>query len=63
VKVGLALRSTAKSTLGKGKKLTVPIILLRYCMVDFYNVDTLETEWFYAEGAQVNRVQLNVICC
>jgi len=32
-------------------------------MVDLCNVDTLETEWFYVEGAQVNRVQLNVICC
>ena len=30
-------------------------------MVDLCNVDTLEKVWFYVEGAQVNRVQLNVI--
>ena len=60
--VGLVPRSTAKSKLVKEKVVTVPAILLRYCLVDFYNVDTLETEWFYVEGAQVNRVKLNVIC-
>ena len=60
--VGLVPRSTAKSKLVKEKVVTVPAILLRYCLVDFYNVDTLETEWFYVEGAQVNRVKLNVNC-
>jgi hypothetical protein len=51
----------SKSKLFTDKIVTAPVIFLRYCMVDLCNVDTLEKVWFYAEGAQVNQVQLNVI--
>ena len=47
---------------GLKKGFTVPVILLRYCLVDLGNVNKLEKVSFKAERAQVNRVQLNVIC-
>jgi hypothetical protein len=61
VNVDLTLISIATTKLFTIKIVTAPIILLRYCLVDLCNVNTLEKVRCYAEGSKVNRVQLNVI--